>query len=89
MNVFIDKDLEEQYGEDLYKEHLEKEIERLNNIINELENMMKQEIEDLEEHIKEDELIGLHTFNAIRRMYITEKQNYLRKIKELKGSDKE
>lgn len=34
--VFIDtQDMEERYGEELYKEYLEKENKRLNNIINE------------------------------------------------------
>ena len=52
MKIFIDNNIEEQYGEGLYQEYLEKEnkqmkedittmnkeIERLNNIINELNN---------------------------------------------------
>lgn len=39
--VFIDtQDMEERYGEELYKEYLEKENKRLNNIINELEKWL-------------------------------------------------
>ena len=42
--VFIDtQDMEERYGEDLYKEYLEKENKRLNNIINELERYINEE----------------------------------------------
>ena len=40
--VFIDtQDMEERYGEELYKEYLEKENKRLNNIINEIEKDIK------------------------------------------------
>ena len=42
--VFIDtQDMEERYGEELYKEYLEKENKRLNNIINELERYINEE----------------------------------------------
>jgi len=45
--VFIDtQDMEERYGEELYKEYLEKENKRLNNIINGLEKMLEQTIEN-------------------------------------------
>ena len=41
--VFIDtQDMEERYGEELYKEYLEKENKRLNNIINGMEKYIKE-----------------------------------------------
>ena len=44
MNIFIDtEDMEERYGEELYKEYLEKENQRFNNIINELEKYIASE----------------------------------------------
>ena len=42
--VFIDtQDMEERYGEELYKEYLEKENKRLNNIIKELEKYIDED----------------------------------------------
>jgi len=64
---------------DLYDENvkLKEEIERLNNIINELEKYCKEMA-----HIEENELIAMNDFEEV---YI----DVLEKIKELKGSDKE
>ena len=43
INIFIDtEDMEERYGEEIYKEYLEKENKRLNNIINSLEKWLKE-----------------------------------------------
>ena len=75
--VFIDtQDMEERYGEELYKEYLEKENKRLNNIINELEKGIKENIEELEEH-------------QLSRDRIYEGKEILRFLQELKGDDKE
>ena len=60
--------------EQLEKEN--KEIERLNNIINELEKGIKENIEELEEH-------------QLSRDRIDEDKEILRFLQELKGSDKE
>ena len=56
---------------------VEDKIERLNNIINELEKYCKEMA-----HIEENELIAMNDFEEV---YI----DVLDKIKELKGSDKE
>lgn len=41
--VFIDtQDMEERYGEELYKEYLEKENKRLNNIIKRFEEDLRE-----------------------------------------------
>ena len=53
----------------------DKEIERLNNIINELEKGIKENIEELEEH-------------QLSRDRIDEDKEILRFLQELKGSDK-
>ena len=55
MNIFIDtEDMEERYGEELYKEYLEKENNRLNNIINELEKIFeKEDYQYLQRKLKE------------------------------------
>ena len=58
-------------------EERDKEIERLNNIINELEKYCKEMA-----HIEENELIAMNDFEEV---YI----DVLDKIKELKGVDKE
>lgn len=57
-----------------YKQQKE-EIERLNNIINELEKGIKENIEELEEH-------------QLSRDRIDEDKEILRFLQELKGSDK-
>lgn len=76
--VFIDtQDMEERYGEELYKEYLEKENKRLNNIINELEKW-------LEDYIKlfdEPDMLEEQTCEDLKEV--------LDKLQELKGSDKE
>lgn len=75
--VFIDtQDMEEKYGEELYKEYLEKENKRLNNIINELEKW-------LEDYIKlfdEPDMLEEQTCEDLKEV--------LDKLQELKGSDK-
>lgn len=92
--MFIDIDLEEQYGEQLYQEHLEKEnnqmkkdiitmndeIERVNNIINDLEEYINPFLYMLNGITDKDEYeqAQLDTFTDITE-----------KLQELKGSDKE
>jgi hypothetical protein len=55
---------------------LQQEIERLNNIINELEKWLKKEIFDLN---------GDYDYESVVSGY----ENVLNKLQELKGSDKE
>lgn len=62
-----------------------KEIERLNNIINELEKSWKEEITKLTNFIQED--VSLIEINNIRQMLIQERQKDLYKLQELKGSN--
>ena len=85
--VFIDtQDMEERYGEELYKEYLEKENKRLNNIINELEKYCNEEIEDYDKHINSKFITDI-----AREQYEGEKvcfEDMLGKLQELKGSDK-
>ena len=88
--VFIDtQDMEERYGEELYKEYLEKENKRLNNIINELNNAYCKVITKCEEII--DSRFYMNDI-AIKK-YADEIKDickyYVGKAKELKGSDKE
>lgn len=76
------KRLKEEYmilqnASDEVEEEKDREIERLNNIINELEKYCKEMA-----HIEENELIAMNDFEEV---YI----DVLDKIKELKGSDKE
>lgn len=76
------KRLKEEYmilqnASDEVEEEKDKEIERLTNIINELEKYCKEMA-----HIEENELIAMNDFEEV---YI----DVLDKIKELKGSDKE
>jgi hypothetical protein len=59
----------------LYEYH-KKEIERLNNIINELEKWLEERLEKLDINGYDDDV-----FNGIELV--------LQKLKELKGSDKE
>ena len=61
------------------------EIERLNNIINELEEEIQKEIERTETLIQDDYEHGLGSFGNIRKMLNEERKNWLYKIKELKG----
>lgn len=70
-------DLDKFYTADLklFVEVARKEIERLNNIINELEKGIKENIEELEEH-------------QLSRDRIDEDKGILRFLQELKGSDK-
>lgn len=49
MNIFIDtEDMEERYGEELYKEYLEKENKRLNNTLNEIEAIVYADISNID-----------------------------------------
>ena len=74
MNIFIDKeDMEERYGEELYKEYLEKENKRLNNIINELEKWLKDLM------TPKENFLGDITYNMGIRVDVI-----LDKLKELK-----
>lgn len=66
-------------------EEQEKEIKRLNNIINELEKEMQKEIERTEKLIQDDYEHGLGSFGTIRKMLNEERKNWLYKIKKLKG----
>lgn len=50
MKIFVDEDIEERYAQGLYEDYLkeqieqkDKEIERLNNIINELHKLIEQD----------------------------------------------
>jgi len=70
-------------------EEKDKEIERLNNIINEIEKEMQKEIERTEKLIQDDYEHGLGSFGNIRKMLNEERKNWLYKIKELKGDNKE
>ena len=65
---------DKEYEEDSVDK--DEEIERLNNIINELEKGIKENIEELEEH-------------QLSRDRIDEDKEILRFLQELKGSDKE
>lgn len=65
----------------------DKEIERLNNIINELEKYCNEEIEDYDKAISSKILseIGRDKYEAEKACFL----DMLDKIQELKGSDKE
>ena len=60
-----------------------KEIERLNNIINELEKDIQKEIERTNDLILEDS--SMVEINAIRRMLNEDRQCWLFELKKLKG----
>ena len=80
-----------------YKQQKE-EIERLNNIINELEKDVKERIDFYKQEIKEfqddlftsnyEEIEDAKNEIKIRRCHIIELEDTLDKIEELKGSDK-
>ena len=82
-----------KYYEDCKKEQVifdimldGQEIERLNNIINELEKYCNEEIEDYDEHINSQYITDIS-----REQYEGEKvcfEDMLGKLQELKGSDK-
>ena len=68
-------------------EEEEREIERLNNIINELEKYLIEEIEDYDKHINSQYITDI-----AREQYEGEKvcfEDMLGRLQELKGSDKE
>ena len=87
--VFIDtQDMEERYGEDLYKEYLEKENKRLNNIINELEKWLRSEIKRIEE-LQNPAKSKVKPYGEEYNNYtliIGAYDNVLDKLQELKGS---
>ncbi len=77
LHNIVDSELEEK----------DKEIERLNNIINELEKYCNEEIEDYDKNIKSQYITDI-----TKEQYEGEKvcfEDMLYKIKELKGVDKE
>ena len=74
------------YSEFQIIEEKDKEIERLNNIFNELEKSWKEEIIRFNNFIQED--TSLIEINNIRKMLIQAREKDLYKLQELKGSDK-
>jgi len=64
----------------------DKEIERLNNIINDLEKDIKSEIERTESLIEDDYSHGLGSFGEIRRMLNDTRKSILFRLKKLKES---
>lgn len=73
--------------EDPTIEEFKKEIEKLNNIINELEKYLIEEIEDYDKHINSQYITDI-----TREQYEGEKvcfEDTLCKLQELKGDDKE
>lgn len=89
LDFVIDKIIEKNNDltiKELKIEKLEKEIDRLNNIINELENTITNFIENhTESYIdwKYDREIYLAESNVLQKLFDT----YLDKLKELKDSD--
>ena len=81
------QDSEQRRKVEQYITDLQREIERLNNIINELEKSWKEEITRLNNFIQEDS--SMIEINNIRKMLIQEREKDLYKLHELKGSDKE
>ena len=81
------------YQNDIIKEK-NKEIERLNNIINELEKILNYDIDKSGEYINKIRRSGLQQGDYPVHYYRAEWQKekaigYLDKLQELKGSDKE
>ena len=78
---------EEQDKNKRLKKELQEEIERLNNIINDMEKFLIAEIEDYDKHIKSPYItdISKEQFEGEKVCF----EDTLNKLQELKGSDKE